>query len=338
MPTNKAQQIIQQQQEQPSPRPTKADPYNTGHMRNNPSPLMMHSPQLPQYPPVSHQSPPHNMQPKKQRAPGNQAVLKEEKLPPSPVMRGEPFNPAMRPDHHKHPENKPCPPGHGQQNVKSIDSSRPIIRSSEPSGPPPSLQDKDKFKQESKAPIAPKKVQDVKLKNMGSWASLAQKSTSTPLSAVKSSSDSFEQFRRAAREKEEREKALKAQAEQAEKDRLRREQDKLRGRDEDDVMEPSRRVHEEPRRRLEQQQHIQAPSQQQQQQQQQAQQEPQPAAIQQPPQPPTPPQPATQNPLDQQRELARRREQERRRREAMAATIDMNFQSDLMAIFEENLF
>lgn len=71
-------------------------------------------------------------------------------------------------------------------------------------------------------------AQDVKLKNMGSWASLAQKSTSTPLSAVKSSSDSFEQFRRAAREKEEREKALKAQAEQAEKDRLRREQDKLR--------------------------------------------------------------------------------------------------------------
>lgn len=70
--------------------------------------------------------------------------------------------------------------------------------------------------------------QDVKLKNMGPWASLAQKSTSTPLSAVKSSSDSFEQFRRAAREKEEREKALKAQAEQAEKDRLRREQDKLR--------------------------------------------------------------------------------------------------------------
>lgn len=40
-----------------------------------------------------------------------------------------------------------------------MDSSRPVIRSSEPSGPPPSLQDKDKFKQESKAPIAPKKVQ-----------------------------------------------------------------------------------------------------------------------------------------------------------------------------------
>lgn len=39
----------------------------TGHMRDNPSPLMMHSPQLPQYPPVSHSSPPHNMQPKKVR-------------------------------------------------------------------------------------------------------------------------------------------------------------------------------------------------------------------------------------------------------------------------------
>ncbi|CAB1449704.1 unnamed protein product [Pleuronectes platessa] len=267
--TNKAQQIIQQQQDLSSPRPTKADPY-TGHMRDNPSPLMMHSPQLPQYPPVSHPSPPHNVQPKKQRAPGSQGGLKEEKLAPSPVMRGESFNPAMRPDHHKHPDNKPSQPGHGQQNVKSMDSSRPVIRSSEPSGPPPALQDKEKFKQESKAPVAPKKVQDVKLKNMGSWASLAQKSTSTPMSAVKSSSDSFEQFRRAAREKEEREKALKAQAEQAEKDRLRREQDKLRGRDEDDVMETTRRVHEEPRRRQEQ-QHIQAAAQQQQQLQQQQQ-------------------------------------------------------------------
>lgn len=65
--------------------------------------------------------------------------------------------------------------------------------------------------------------QDVKLKNMGSWASLAQRSQSTPASSVRSSSDSFEQFRRAAREKEERERQLKAQAEQA-----RREQEKLR--------------------------------------------------------------------------------------------------------------
>lgn len=126
-----------------------------------------------------------------QRAPGSQGGLKEEKLPPSPVMRGEPFNPAMRPDHHKHPDIKPSQPGHSQQSedldflfflyvlkgtrrsctrywdcvflfwadVKSMDSSRPVIRSSEPSGPPPPLQDKDKFKQESKTPTAPKKVQ-----------------------------------------------------------------------------------------------------------------------------------------------------------------------------------
>lgn len=115
----------------------------TGHLRDNPSPLMMHSPQLPQYPPVSHPSPPHNMQPKKvrkldsvlicqsyyirqsyynyiclilqQRVPAGQAVLKEEKLPPQPVMRGESFNPAMRPDHHKHPDIKPSQPGHSQQ-------------------------------------------------------------------------------------------------------------------------------------------------------------------------------------------------------------------------------
>ncbi|XP_038836646.1 bromodomain-containing protein 4-like isoform X5 [Salvelinus namaycush] len=337
----KAQHIIQQHL---SPRQIKADSYNSGHLRENPSPIMMHSPHLPQYPPITHQSPPHNLQPKKeQRAPPALVGLKEEKFPPSPVMRGgEPFSPAMRQDPHKHPDchSKPSLPGHAQQNVKSMDSSRPVIRSSEPSAPSSSsLPDKDKFKQEPKTPVAPKKVQDVKLKNMGSWASLAQKPTSAPLSAVKSSSDSFEQFRRAAREKEEREKALKAQAEQAERDKLRREQEKLRGRDRDDadIVEPqqqSRRVHEEPRsRRLEQQQHIQAP--QPQQQPQAPAPQAQPAALPQPPQAPTPPQPSAQ---DQQRELARRREQERRRREAMAATIDMNFQSDLMAIFEENLF
>ncbi|XP_038143886.1 bromodomain-containing protein 4 isoform X1 [Cyprinodon tularosa] len=333
IPTNKAPQIIQRQQEQPSPRPSKPDPYNTGQIRDNPSPLMMHSPHMSQFPSVPHSSPPQNIQPKKQRASGSKGAIKEEKLPSSPVMRGEQFNPAMRTDHHKHPDIKPSQTGQGQQNVKSVDISRPVSRSSEPSGPPPTLQEKEKFKQEPKTPIAPKKVQDVKLKNMGSWASLAHKSTSTTQSAVKSSSDSFEQFRRAAREKEEREKALKAQAE-AEKDRLRREQDKHRGRDEEDVIEaPPRRVHEESRGRLEQ-QHVPAPPQQQPQ----VQQESQPAAIQQPPQPPTPPQPSSQNSLDQQREIARRREQERRRREVQAAVIDMNFQSDIMAIFEENLF
>ncbi|XP_007229120.3 bromodomain-containing protein 4 isoform X1 [Astyanax mexicanus] len=342
MAPNKAQQqIIQQQQQQqhPSPRQHKPDPYSAGHLRENPSPLMMHSPQISQYTPVVHQSPPHNLQPKKeppQRGPLVLGGVKEEKQqPPSPVMRSESFSPAMRPEPHKQPESKPHLPSHGQprQDMKPLESSRPIIRSSEQSGPPPSMQDKDKFKQEPKTPVAPKK--DVKLKNISSWASLAQKSTSTPSSAVKSSSDSFELFRRAAREKEEREKALKAQAEQAEKDRQRREQEKQRGRDEEDTMEPVRRPHEEPRRRSEQhqapQQQHQAPT-------------PAPNPQAQPPSAPPPSQAPAQSPassqsaLDQQREMARRREQERRRREAMAATIDMNFQSDLMAIFEENLF
>uniref|UniRef100_A0A8C1SIU5 Bromodomain containing 4 n=1 Tax=Cyprinus carpio TaxID=7962 RepID=A0A8C1SIU5_CYPCA len=338
MPSTKAQQIIQQHPSQHhSPRQHKSDSYNSAHMRDNPSPLMMHSPQMSQYALV-HPSPPQVPKKEPQQGPSALGSIKEEKLPPSPVMRGEPFSPAMRQDPHKHPESKPTMPGHSQQkaDMKPLESSRPVIRSSEQSGPPPSMQDKEKFKQEPKTPVAPKKVQDVKLKNMGSWASLAQKSTSAPSSGLKSSSDSFEQFRRAAREKEEREKALKAQAEQAEKDRLRREQEKLRGRDEEDSIETSRRPQEEPRRRQEQQQ-VQPPQQQHQ---------TQPPA-QNPAQPPSAPQPsqgppqspaASQSALDQQRELARRREQERRRREAMAATIDMNFQSDLMAIFEENLF
>ncbi|XP_036423380.1 bromodomain-containing protein 4 isoform X2 [Colossoma macropomum] len=337
-PTKAQQQIIQQQQQHPSPRQHKPDSYSTGHMRENPSPLMMHSPQISHYPPVVHESPSHNLQPKKepqQQGPPALGALKEEKQPPSPVIRAESFSPAMRPEPHKQPESKPHVPPHSQQrpDMKPLESSRPVIRSSDQSGPSPSMHEKDKFKQEPKTPVAPKK--DVKLKNMGSWASLAQKSTSTPSSAVKSSSDSFEQFRRAAREKEEREKALKAQAEQAEKDRQRREQEKQRGRDEEDSMEPVRRPHEEPRRRSE---HLQAP----QQQHQAPTQAPNPPA--QPPSAPQPSQAPAQSPassqsaLDQQREMARRREQERRRREAMAATIDMNFQSDLMAIFEENLF
>lgn len=44
--------------------------------------------------------------------------------------------------------------------MKPLDtSSRPVIRSSDQSGPPPTMPDKDKFKQEPKTPVAPKKVQ-----------------------------------------------------------------------------------------------------------------------------------------------------------------------------------
>ncbi|XP_073799312.1 bromodomain-containing protein 4 isoform X2 [Danio rerio] len=338
MPSTKAQQIIQQQQatQHHSPRQHKADSYNSAHLRDNPSPLMMHSPQIPQYSLV-HQSPSQDKK-EPQRGPSALGGIKEEKLPPSPVMRGEPFSPAMRPESHKHPDSKPTMPGHSQQraDMKPLEMSRPVIRSSEQSGPPPSMQDKEKFKQEPKTPSAPKK--DVKFKNMGSWASLAQKSSTTPSSGLKSSSDSFEQFRRAAREKEEREKALKAQVEQAEKDRLRKEQEKLRGRDEEDSIEPPRRPLEEPRRRQEPQQVQPPPQQHQTQAQAQTLNPAQSPSASQPTQAPPQSPASSQSALDQQREMARRREQERRRREAMAATIDMNFQSDLMAIFEENLF
>lgn len=128
-------------------------------MRDNPSPLMMHSPQISQYALV-HQSPPqakkvstisifllwHRFFPvsmwiymmwciacgcrdvclvwcnwsfgllqEPQRGPSALGGIKEEKLPPSPVMRGEPFSPAMRQESHKHPESKPTMQGHSQQ-------------------------------------------------------------------------------------------------------------------------------------------------------------------------------------------------------------------------------
>lgn len=306
-------QQMQQHQEQPSPR-SKPEPFSTGCLRESPSPLMMHSPQMPPFHPMGQQSPPQTK--KHEQRPGLVGV-KEEKPSQSPVLPPSPFSPAMRQDSQHKPDNK--------HNLKSSDGSRPGSRLPDSPAPPCSQQE-NKIKQEPKTPIAPKKTQDVKLKNMGSWASLAQRSQSTPASSVRSSSDSFEQFKRAAREKEERERQLKAQAEQA-----RREQEKLR-RDDEDTMEQARRAQEDARRRQEQQSPL-APT------------PPastppthSPQAPPAPPQAPPPPPTAAQNALDQQREMARRREQERRRREAMADTIDINFQSDLMAIFEENLF
>ncbi|XP_029992182.1 bromodomain-containing protein 4-like isoform X3 [Sphaeramia orbicularis] len=308
-------QQMQQLQQQPSPR-SKAEPYSTGCLRESPSPLMMHSPQMPQFHPMGQQSP---AQTKKHEPRSNLVGVKEEKPSQSPVLPPSPFSPAMRQDAHKPPDNK------HRLDLKQLDGSRPGSHLADSPVPPCPQQD-NKIKQEPKTPIAPKKTQDVKSKIMGSWASLAQRSQSTPASAVRSSSDSFEQFKRAAREKEEREKQLKAQAEQA-----RREQEKLR-RDDEDSMEQARRAQEDARRRHEQQSLL----------------TPTPPASTPPthspqappsqPQAPPPSSSAAQNALDQQREMARRREQERRRREAMADTIDINFQSDLMAIFEENLF
>ncbi|XP_028307198.1 bromodomain-containing protein 4-like isoform X2 [Gouania willdenowi] len=299
------QQKVQPLQQQPSPQ-GKVESFSASCL----SPLMMPSPQMPSFHPMGQQSP---LQSKKLEQQANLVGVKE-----SPVLSSSPFSPTIRQDAQKL-DNK------HRLDLKSFDGSDSISRLPDPPAPS-SFQHENKIKQEPKTPIAPKKAQEVKLKNMGSWASLAQMSQSTPASSVRSSSDSFEQFRRVAREKEERERQLKAQAEQA-----RREQEKLR-RDDDDTIEHSRRAQEDARRRHEQQSPLsQTP----------------PASTpptHSPQAPPLQPQAlpsqtsAAQNALDQQREMARRREQERRRREAMADTIDINFQSDLMAIFEENLF
>ncbi|XP_062243617.1 bromodomain-containing protein 4-like isoform X2 [Platichthys flesus] len=310
----KVQQMQLQLQQQASP-PSKAESYTTGCLRESPPPLMMHSPQMPQFHTAGHSSPPHT---KKHEPRSNLVEVKEEKPSHSPVLPPSPFSPVVRQDSHK-PDNK------HRLDLKPLDGSRPGPRLLDSPAPPCSQPD-IKIKQEPKTPTAPKKTQEVKLKNMGSWASLAQRSQSTPASAVRSSSDSFEQFRRVAREKEERERQLKAQAEQARKGQVKHR------REDEDTVEPARRVQEDTRRRPEQQSPL-APT--------------PPASTpptNSPQAPPTQPQPQTptsaaaQNALDQQREMARRREQERRRREAMADTIDINFQSDLMAIFEENLF
>ncbi|XP_066516437.1 bromodomain-containing protein 3-like [Hoplias malabaricus] len=182
------------------------------------------------------------------------------------------------------------------------------LRPSRVQTPPPSMQ--DKIKHEAKTPIVPKK--EMKTKSMGSWASLAQRPASSGSSGsllVRSSSDSFEQFRRVAREKEERERERALQAERERERVTQAERQKERVREE--VFEDGGKFPSES--------HSPSPTQNSQRHTQ--------------PQPPS-----HTHATDHQRELLRRREQERRRREAMAATIDMNFQSDLMAIFEENLF
>uniref|UniRef100_A0A1A8HVU2 Bromodomain containing 4 n=1 Tax=Nothobranchius kuhntae TaxID=321403 RepID=A0A1A8HVU2_NOTKU len=309
------QQKPQLHQPQPSPR-SKAEPFlPTGSLHESSSPLTMQSPPMPQFHTMGHQSP---SQTKKLEQRSSLMAIKEEKSSQSPVLPLSPFSPASCQDAIK-PDNK------HSLDMKPLDGCRPIPRLPGSPAQPCSQQDM-KIKQEPETPIAPKKTQDVKKKPVGPWASLVHGSQSTSASAARSSSGSFELFKRAAREKEARERKAKAQAEQA-----RREQEKLR-RDDDNTMEQARRAQEDVRRRQEQPLPLAPtppastlPTH-----------SPQPPPAQQ--QAPPPPTSAAQNALDQQREMARRREQERRRREAMADTIDINFQSDLMAIFEENLF
>nr|F7DRV9.1 RecName: Full=Bromodomain testis-specific protein [Xenopus tropicalis] len=146
------------------------------------------------------------------------------------------------------------------------------------------------------------KYKNAKVKTSFCWE-VFSKSLATTHVTIKSSSNSFQQFRKAAIAKEERERALKAQE-------LRRLEDSKAGMQE--KLSPSlpmeTKVHEMQAQTIDE------------------------ATKGEP----------TCNPVhegitEEERNLARMREQERRRREAMAGTIDMYLQSDIMATFEEHL-
>ncbi|XP_072130696.1 bromodomain testis-specific protein [Mobula birostris] len=158
---------------------------------------------------------------------------------------------------------------------------------------------------EPKPLLTPKK--EIEVKNVNSWTSLGK--IVTPTSAIKSSSESFKLFRKAALEKEEREKALKAQAEikrlhleQTESGKRNKVIEQQREPGKEIVLESTSRDPGGPcEKAAEQKTH-------------------------------------DEHKAQQDRKLARKLEQERRRREAMATTIDMNLQSDIMSTFEENLY
>ncbi|GIY97658.1 NET domain-containing protein [Caerostris extrusa] len=171
-----------------------------------------------------------------------------------------------------------------------------------------------------------KKVES-KLKNFGSWSSLAQSASNNPSTSNASSQlknnatlDSFQQFKNKAKEKADKQRALveqqelrRYQKEQAEKERLRLEREKQRAQEEEEALEKARK--------------------------QQQQKENAASRIQENART-SPPNASTNSPAAEQlseREKLRRMEQEKRRREARARNIDINRQSDIMATFEENL-
>ncbi|XP_049270057.1 bromodomain-containing protein 3 isoform X8 [Rhipicephalus sanguineus] len=172
--------------------------------------------------------------------------------------------------------------------------------------------------QQQQHPVAPhstatrKQSGESKLKNYGSWSSLAQSAANSPGQALKTAQvkDSFQQFKKQAREKMDKQRQLfeaqeqRRQRELAEKERLRQEQEKQRALPPRLAPSTSVTADEEEGRRV--------------------------AAAAAPPASPT------ENAVSE-RERQRLREQERRRREAMAGQIDMNRQSDIMATFEEML-
>ncbi|XP_071156069.1 bromodomain-containing protein 3-like isoform X2 [Mytilus edulis] len=153
--------------------------------------------------------------------------------------------------------------------------------------------------QADKTPVPQVKKDTFKVKNAGSWSSLANMSTPSSQKKGPSAMQSFEQFKKAAKQKEERDKMMKEQEEKRkfnkemeERNRQRSEMEKLREREEEEALDAARKSSNDDA--------------------------------------------ARQREADRKaKEIERRKEQERRRREAMANRIDMNAQSDLMASFEE---
>ncbi|XP_053104929.1 bromodomain testis-specific protein isoform X2 [Hemicordylus capensis] len=141
-------------------------------------------------------------------------------------------------------------------------------------------------------------VKDIKVKHADSWTSLG-KMIPAPVS-IKSSKESFRQFQKAALEREESEwaKERKRQLEHAERRLKSLPQEKERNNGETSIKASCSPLKGEPSTK----EQLHSPQS-----------------------------------LVVDRNLARKLEQERRRREAMAGTIDMNFQSDVMATFEETL-
>nr|XP_009500567.1 PREDICTED: bromodomain-containing protein 3-like [Phalacrocorax carbo] len=151
---------------------------------------------------------------------------------------------------------------------------------------------------EPKSKILPRT--DAGFKNIDSWVSLCK--TMMLPAPIKTSAESFKQFRKAALKKSGQAHELKSPLVQAERELQDLPQEKERGH-EGPRLDAMAATDCEPQKEHKSKQ---LPE-------------------------------AQQHSLVQDRDLARKMEQERRRREAMACTIDMNLQSDIMASFEEYL-
>ncbi|XP_013384313.1 bromodomain-containing protein 3 isoform X2 [Lingula anatina] len=277
---------------QPKPTVTPQSPGNTSTLSNLLTGNVPGSPPvskqaLPPTPSIIHQAP-STAPPYKPTPPPVVKAPSPSKEPVKFTMGGDDESPKSSP--------KPAPPG-ATVSSSGVSGSFgvPSLSSSGSSENLKKLADKGQKK-------------DVKIKNIGSWSSLANLSSSqSGGSGVKktSAAHSFELFKKQAKEKEERERLLKMQEEQrkrdkeqAEKERHKAEQERQREREEEEALEKARQSQLQQQRQQEQEE---------------------------------------QEKRNAERERERMRETERRRRAALANQIDMNAQSELMASFEEML-